>query len=377
MDRKKVLHIIEHFNIAGAEIIVKDLLLNLPSSEWQLEVCVLNDIGILGKELRDSGHTVHSLNWKGDNLTDLQVARKLKNTIDKRKIDLVHAHNVTPWYFTILATLSKRIKRCVTLHGFIRGEGSTKKKILYLLLSQFTSKIVIVSKDIENQLKEIPFLNMNNVEVILNGIDIKTPGDGFNKIEKRKSLGLAENDFVIGTVGRTYPEKNIEMQIKLIHSLKLTIPNIKLVVVGEKYAHMKNLEALVEQLNLLDRVFFLGLRRDVPELLKIFDIFVMTSLSEGTSLSLLEAMASGLPVVVSNVGGNSSIVSHDKNGLLFDVDDLEALSSHIQNLYRDSNKRYSLAKKAEETGASYTIKNMVNNYQNVYNNILNGKNLPV
>lgn len=371
MDKKKVLHVIECFDIAGAEIIVKDLLLNLPSSEWQVEVCVLNDIGILGKELRDSGYTIHYLNWKGGNLTDLQVARKLKHIIDDRKIDLVHAHNVTPWYFSTLASLNKHVKRCVTIHGFIRGDGALKKKILYSLLSKFTSKIVIVSQDIEKQLRGIPFFSIKKVEVILNGVDIKVSNNGFNRDDKRKELGFREDDFLLGTVSRIYPEKNIEMQIKLIHSLTEEIPNVKLVVIGKKYEHAKNLEALARGLNVQDRVFFLGLRRDVPELLRTLDIFLMTSFSEGTSLAILEAMATGLPVVASDVGGNKNLINHGENGLLFQVDNFSQLQNLLLELYKNADNRKEMGLRAEKKALSFEKKKMVNAYLSLYSTLIN------
>jgi len=371
MGQKRILHVIEYFNIAGAEIIVKNLILNLPHSQWQTEVCVLNDSGVLGKELQALGYNIYPLNWRKEKLTDIQLAQKLRSIIRGNHIDLVHAHNLTPWYFTVLATLSKRLKRCVTLHGFIRGEGSSKKKILYSLLSRFTSRIIIVSEEIENQLCNIPFLNMKKVEVILNGIDIKIPGQGFERNEKKKSLGFSEDDFVIGTVGRIFPEKNIEMQIELIHSLLPQVPSIKLAVVGNKYAYVKNLEDLVKRLKIQDKVLFLGLRRDIPELLRAFDIFVMTSFSEGTSLALLEAMASGLPVIASDVGGNGGIISHGENGILFDITSLEALRYHVLELYNDAEERLRLGNRAKIVGEKYSIQSMVDHYHHLYLRIFN------
>jgi glycosyltransferase involved in cell wall biosynthesis len=238
--------------------------------------------------------------------------------------------------------------------------------MLYSLLSRFTSKIVIVSEEIKNQLYNIPFLNLKKVEVILNGIDIKVQDQGFERNEMRESLGLSKDDFVIGTVGRIYPEKNIGMQIELIHSLLPQIPNIKLAVVGNKYPYVKNLEDLVRELEIQDRILFLGLRRDIPELLRTFDIFVMTSFSEGTSLALLEAMACGLPVIVSDVGGNGNIISHGENGFLFDVTSLETLRHHVLELYNDAEKRLRLGSRAKIVREKYSIQSMVGRYHDLY-----------
>jgi glycosyltransferase involved in cell wall biosynthesis len=368
---KKILQVIERFNVAGAEVVVRDLLLNLSRSRWDTEVCVLHDIGVLGRELKEHGYPIHYLNWEEEKLTDIQVIIKLNRLIKKRNIDLIHAHNATPWYFSTLASLPfAAIKRCVTIHGFMWGANHLRRKILYAALPLLTSEIILVSDAIRKQFQELPFFNMNKLRTIINGVNVHIAGE-FDLIEKRKSIGVSEEDFVLGTVSRAYPEKNIEMQIELIHALLPEIPNIKLVVVAKKYDHFRHLEALVNRLKVQNSVIFTDERRDVPEMLKTFDIFIMTSFSEGTCLALLEAMASGLPVVVSDVGGNGGVVTHEDNGILFDVHNPDALKRHILTLYHHKEKRQQLARRAEDAGKSYSVENMVNQYDRVYGGIFN------
>jgi glycosyltransferase involved in cell wall biosynthesis len=110
--------------------------------------------------------------------------------------------------------------------------------------------------------------------------------------------------------------------------------------------------------------------RDIPEVLRAFDMFVMTSFSEGTSLALLEAMASGLPVIASDVGGNKNIISHGENGFLFDVTSLETLRNHVLELYNDAEKRLELGNRAKIVGEKCSIQSMVGRYDDVYLSIL-------
>ncbi len=363
---------IEQFHIAGAEIVVRDLLRNMPRDRWDMEVCVLHDVGILGRELISEGYTVHSFDWRKERLSNLQVMLKMYRLLHERKVDLIHSHNLSPWYFSTFGSLPIRhIRQCVTIHGFLWQFDAWKRKLMYSLLSLFTDKIITVSENIRPQFAGIPFLNADKIQNIVNGVNIPEFDPGFDRIEKRKSIGLSEKDFVIGTVGRISPEKNIGMQIQLLHQLLPHIPNLKLVVVARKYPLFiyEQLQAMVNQFHLQDNVIFTDMRRDVPELLKTFDIFIMTSFSEATSLALLEAMAAGLPAAVSNVGGNSNIITHERNGILFPVNDLDFLKKQMISLYQDEGKRKQLALHSRKTGENYSIPNMVQAYDRLYRDI--------
>jgi len=366
----RVLHVIERFNVAGAEIVVRDLLHLFAETPWQLHVCVLHDKGIIGTEMFEKGFPVHHLDWTQDRLSDAGVVSRMRKVIGEVQPDIIHAHNVTPWYFATRATWRKgQTRRCATLHGFLTGQGAWKKKCLYALLSRTADRIAIVSPRIREQLSTIPLFPLQRVEVIPNGIQTAEPAD-FDVSSKKAELGLGKDDFVIGTVGRMFAEKNIEMQIRLMARLRDDHPRTKLVVMAKKYDYFKVLEDLVESLGVQDQVIFTGLRRDVPELLRIFDLFVMSSFSEGTSIALLEAMAAGLPVVVSDVGGNGDVVRHGENGLLFDVHNLDLFVEQVGTLIDDENRRRQLATEARKTAEVYSLEAMKVKYQSFYQTIM-------
>ena len=366
----KVLHVIERFNVAGAEVVVQDLLRLFEGSPWEMSVCVLHDKGIIGTEMFEKGFPVHHLDWANDRLNDAGVAARMRKVFDEVGPDVVHAHNVTPWYFATRASWNRgQIRRCATLHGFLTGTGVWKKKGLYTVLSRTARRIAIVSPRIAGQLRTVPLFPLQRVEVIPNGIQTDAPAD-FSVSAKRAELGLQDGDFVIGTVGRMFAEKNIEMQIRLLARLRRVYPQLKLVVVAKQYDYFQVLDELVTELGVRDRVVFTGLRRDVPELLRSFDLFVMSSFSEGTSIALLEAMAAGLAVVVSDVGGNGDVVAHGENGLLFDVHQLDEFAGHVASLIEDGALRRRLAAAARKTAETYSLESMKTRYQGFYQAIM-------
>ncbi|NJL58318.1 MAG: glycosyltransferase [Desulfobacteraceae bacterium] len=158
MRRKKILQVIERFDVAGAETVVRDLVVNLPASEWETEVCVLQNIGRLGAELKAQGYPIHHLNWKYDTQSQTRIIGKLHALIKARQIDLLHSHSTAAWYFASLARIPMTIGHCVTLHGFNWGKAHWKMSLMCAVLSRLTDTIVIVSDGIREYLKTIPLL---------------------------------------------------------------------------------------------------------------------------------------------------------------------------------------------------------------------------
>ena len=166
---------------------------------------------------------------------------------------------------------------------------------------------------------------------------------------------------------KIYPVKNLAIQIKLVNQLKSLIPNLAYVIAAPyEGAYFHQITALIDSMNLRKYIHLLGFRPDIPLVLSSFDVFVLTSLTEGTSMALLEAMQTGLPVVVSNVGGNSHIISNGQNGFLFDLQDPDMLKEYIMELYKDPKLRRNIGDKAAETAKKYSVDHMALQYKNEY-----------
>lgn len=362
----KILHIVENFGGAGLENIVKDLAILTSSKDFEIYVCSLNSEGYCAEKVKEHEIKFYCLNRTREKKNDLSIIKELRKIINYHQIDIVHTHNFTPLYYAYFACLFNKSKLMVTFHGFIKWD--IIKKLLYII---FLRKIDVIVVN-EEMKKHYSFFK-KKIDVIFNGIELSRFKVKRNN-ELMKEFGLNENDFVIGSVGRLSPVKNQIFQLRAISKLKKQCENIKLLLVTgmspDSASLMNDFIKEAEKLGIKKNIVLLGFRQDVPELLSLMDVFVLSSFTEGTSLALLEAMASALPVVVSNVGGNKRIVKHLKNGILFDVNDLDSLSEYILKLFQDKQLMETLGKEALKTSKSYSVESMVAGYESLYKSFL-------
>ncbi|MEM2960528.1 MAG: glycosyltransferase, partial [Candidatus Bathyarchaeia archaeon] len=188
----------------------------------------------------------------------------------------------------------------------------------------------------------------------------------------RKELGLDKNEIAIGIVARLDVQKG---HIYLLEALKMVIkerPTIKLFLVGDGPLKRK-LQKLCLRLGIKEKVVFLGTRRDVPRLLKAFDIFVLPSLWEGMSGALMEAMAVGLPVIATAVDGNLELIEDGKNGVLAPPKDPISLKQKLMDLIYNPEKSRRLARNATKIIKNYSIKNMVSQYEATFKKVVSKK----
>lgn len=333
---KTILHVVEYFNVAGAENIVSVLVERTKAENTQNKVIVLNRVGINGKRLQEKGIHVTGLLREKKQMGTIKMVLALCHHFQKQKMDIIHAHNYTSWFFCVLSNMLIRKKLLVTLHGRIDIQNSLIKKMIIRFLVKHTDRIVCVATEIQNDLLGITLSAKNKIVLIINGINLNKFKISVDRDQVRKELGLELNDYVLTTVGRFYEIKNFERQIELVANLSQKIPNIKLLIAARLIKYSEKIKILAKQLGVEDRVIFLGLRDDIPKILKASDLFVMSSFSEGTSLSLIEAMAARLPVVVSNVGGNPNLVQKDVNGYLFDLEKEWDFEEKVLSVYSDT-----------------------------------------
>ncbi|MGM0411604.1 MAG: glycosyltransferase family 4 protein [Bacillota bacterium] len=362
---KKILHVVENFGGAGLENIVKDLAIMSLSKDTEIYVCSLNSSGYCAEKVKDHGIEFYCLNRIREKKNDLSIIKELRKIIKSNDIDVVHAHNFTPLFYAYFSNIFNQSKLLVTFHGFIDWDNI--KKIFYII---FIAKIdiVVVNEEMKNHYSFF----RKKINVIFNGIELER----FN-VKKNKQLmqevGLKETDFVIGSVGRLSPVKNQIFQLRAVAKLKNQIKNIKLLLVTgmspDSASLMNDFLKEAESLGIKKNIVILGFRKDIPELLSLMDVFVMSSFTEGTSLALLEAMASGLPVVASNVGGNKKIVDSGSNGFLYDVRKNKEFIKLVLLLHENTDIRDKVANEALKYVEKFSLKKMVFKYNALYKKI--------
>jgi len=204
------------------------------------------------------------------------------------------------------------------------------------------------------------------VQFIPNGIDGSFYQDPPPRSELLNELGLNESIKLVGIVARLDPIKNHALLINAMKIVHERIPEARLIVVGDGPLRGE-LEQLTSELDLKDVVIFIGERSDVPRILSGLDLFVLSSLSEGMSITLVEAMAAGLPIVVTDVGGNPLLITSGDNGLLVPSNDCKAMNDEITRLLNDRVLSKRLGSEARDRfNAKFTLHKMIEKHREIY-----------
>jgi len=301
--------------VAGAEMLVTEI---VRRTRGMLEPTIfcLDGIGPLGEQLRDEGVEVLDLQRRPGR--DYRVAWRLSRLIRQRGVELIHAHQYTPFFYAALAKLilGGAFRLILTEHGrrFPDWVPSKRRLTNRWLLGPLADAITGVCQFSVDSLAQQDGFSRQKMTIVNNGITLEryTPADDRGAIRARLNLDPARR--YIGNIARFHPVKDQAMLLHAFAGVAAARADVDLLLVGDG-ALRGDLEELVRSLGLESRVHLLGVRSDVPDILRALDVFALTSLSEAASLTLLEAMASGLPVVVTAVGGNPELVRLGIDGL--------------------------------------------------------------
>jgi L-malate glycosyltransferase len=334
-DPVRVAFVLHAMQVAGAEVLVAETIRRLAPAIAPAVLC-LDDVGRLGEELRAQGTPVECLNRRPG--LDLAVSGKLARQFDRLGIEVVHAHQYTPFFYSALGKVraAHRVHLMFTEHGrHYPDVVSAKRRILNrLVFSRLADEVNGVCGFSVRSLAEQDGFGGRPMEVIENGIDLDRYRAGADRAQARRALGFDPDRRVIACIARFHPVKDHRTLLAAFASTAAHIPDVDLWLAGDGPLRA-DLERLAADLRIADRTKFLGVRSDVPALLQASDVFTLTSLSEAASITLLEAMASGLPSVVSNVGGNPDIVADGVHGLLVPRGDAPATALAFDALLAD------------------------------------------
>jgi len=339
------LMVVNSMDFGGLEKQVYDLITNYPEKIYL--VC-LNKIGHFGNKLIKKGHKVILL--KGDKTTKI---KKLRKIIKKLEIKTIISENTAPMQYSILASLFLKIRRVHVDHNSFAEKESLRIRIENKFFSRFINQFIAVSPFVKKNIIRKWHVNPKKIKIITNGVDIIKPNN--NKKELKKTLGL-KNEKIVSIIGGLRPVKDHITILKAFEKIKDI--NTKLLIIGDGPLRKK-----LEKYS--NNTLFLGWRADVLDLINISDVVVCSSLNEGISITLLEAMSLGKPIIATNVGGNKILVQ--ENGFLFKKRDSEILKILIKKLL--SNKK--LAKEMGKISLNivkkdYTIKKMIENYKKTF-----------
>jgi glycosyltransferase involved in cell wall biosynthesis len=345
--------------------VIAHLLREMPSCKFESELWCLEEADELGRQLKSEGIKV--IEFSRQRRRDFKLILKIARQLKANNINILHCHDELSWFYGTLASfLSPGTAVVVTMHGR-RPDISSRHLFEQKFLSRITSRIISVSEFLRRQLLEELKLDSKKVTTILNGIPVPPMDAGESKrIWAKKKLNLPLNGLSVGSVGRLAKVKNYPLLIEASAELSLTIPGLKVVLIGEGPSR-DELSRLVTSRKMESSVLFTGSINNVSDFLPALDIYVCTSDYEGISLSILEAMAAGRPVVATDVGGNPEIIHHNKTGLLFPKGEPEALRVAINELYQDRERRHYMGNNARaEIENSFNVSRMITEYGHIY-----------
>lgn len=357
-----VIHVLSSFGVGGQERVALDLAAGQVKRGHRVVVVSLAPPpdGPLAAEFRDAGVEVVTIP-KGPG-TDATLWPRLAWAFRRRKADLVHTHNPLPLIYGVPAARAAGAAAIHTKHGI--NPGSRAHRFLRRQAAKLVSSFVAVSTVTAQQARTQHDSPAAKLTVIPNGIRLeKFAPDAAARAEVRAELGIPADAIVVGSVGRLDDFKN---QALLVAAMApLLGPQVQLVLVGDGPTR-DAVEAAVAALPAPQWVHVLGRRMDVGRLLPSFDVFALSSKSEGLPLVVPEAMAAGLPVVSTAVGGIPGVVDEGETGFLTSVDAGE-LRDRLQRLIEDPARARAMGARAREVALTrYSADRMLDDYLALY-----------
>ncbi len=292
--------------------------------------------------------------------------------IHKYNINIIHMNSYHPGNYCRLAAFFMRVPIIIDhWHGFNRF--NLKRRMLCRLYNLFTDLSFVVSELVGKYVQQQCRTDAARIKVLYNGVDPALYQGKSLATKVRKELGLPLDRPVVGLVARL--DHRAKGHLELLQALSILKDRytIHALMVGGG-RRQEEMQQLAASLGLADIVHFLGNRRDVPELLAALDIFVLPSHNEGVSLAVLEAMAAGLPVIVSEVGGLPEIVKHEETGLLIPPKDPEALARSLARLLENPELAHRLGQKAREhVQEKYSLERLAQVVNAMYDDLVKRK----
>jgi len=360
----RLMQITHDLAIGGLQQVVVNICRVIDRHRFDVSVLCLRELGAFTPQVEELGIPVKLIKQedKTDYLSFLKVARELK----ENKIDVIHTHNTQPFVDGTMAALMAGVKTIV--HTDHARDFPDKKRYMFAewAMSQFAYRVVGVSEHTSANLMKFEKISPKKIITIPNGIDGSRFEITIDREKLKKDLGITKNGPIMGLGVRLSEQKGITYLLKAMPKVISRSPEVTLVIAGEGPLE-DDLKKEAQTLGILDNVRFVGPRLDIPELLKLFDIYVLPSLWEGLPMVLLEAMAAGCPVIATDVGGVAAAVKSGVSGILVKSMDVDALSSAMIRLLEDKEIRTKYSQNAMDIfNKNFSAQIMTRKYEKLY-----------
>lgn len=372
-----VVHLVHKYTVGGAESVLNSLCL-FASPHIKNHVSSFTRPDPNTPLLPNDKCTLVSLDKKPGN--DILLIGRLGKYLKKYQTDIVHAQGWGTYIEGLLALKfinCRRSKFIFAFHGKTLSDVQDgfpfRRRLAQKWASYFTDAIIAPSKHMADDYGRINWISPDKIRIIYNGIDLNRFSGKFQ--DSKQKIGLQKGDFVIGFVGRLDPVKNLVGLVKIYKMFVDKVPlsnrsKLRLLIVGAGQER-ENLNKITQDLGLSDQVVLFGQSNNVPLCLSAMDVYIQPSFYEGHSITILEAMASGLPIISTDVGGTSEIITNGATGFLFDPNDYKRMAMKLLTFFQNAALREKIGrtgrKKIQE---KFSVKRMVQEYEKLYADLL-------
>ncbi len=351
----RIVHVAPQLSVGGLERLLVDIARNASRDCYELQFVSLSDRGTLATDIEREGWKVHALRIP-PGLRPASILR-LALFFRRNRFDVLHTHNDKALFYAAPAARLAGLPHIVhTRHGQ-SSSSSHRIKRAFHHACRLVRQVACVSED-SAQLCRAAGVPTRKVVTIRNGVDTE-----------RFSYGAPQSNGPILMIGRLCPEKNVILLLRAFEKALGEESNLQLVIVGDGRCRSE-LQAAAGDLGISARVNFLGESNEVVQHLKKASMFVLPSLTEGVSLTLLEAMAVGLPTVATNVGGNSEVVVERVTGYLVASNDVPSMAKALLRVWREPlNSRRMGAAGRKRVVEHFSLRQMLNQYDELYRRV--------
>ena len=376
--RLVVAHVVYRFDVGGLENGVVNLINNMPRNAYRHVVISLTEITDFRKRIvRDD---VEFIALKKPPGHAIWIYPKLFRLFRELRPAIVHSRNLAALEVAVPAWAARVPIRIHSEHGregADLSDSNRKYQFIRRIYRPFVTYYLALSRDLEKYLKSSIGVPQNRLIQIYNGVDTQKFFPATRRDLVSGSPFVDQNLWIIGTVGRMHAVKDQETLVRAFAQALSVTPSLKeaarLMIIGDGPLRRK-LESLVTDLGIAEFTWIPGERQDIPEVLRGLDCFVLPSISEGISNTILEAMASGLPVIATDAGGNSELVENRKTGLLVAVQDVEAMASAITACALAPHDSKAMGQRGrDEVIQKFSIESMVKSYCNLYASLVSAE----
>ena len=327
--------------------------------------------GAMEQTFKENKLTTHILHRHGG--IDFTLVTKLRRLIQTYDVKIINTHHFVSLFYGFWAARFCGVPILHTEHSRWEMEAlSSFWRIVFKSLLKRVQSAGAVSPAACEYMINRYGVNSDNVNPLQNGIDVDLFESGSERTVPRKALGLSQDDIILGTVGNFRSEKNQKLLVQALKLLNRREPRFRAVFVGDGPCKAE-VERLSRILDISESVLFLGTQNEMHRYYGLFDIYCLTSRYEGLPLTLLEAMASGVPTIGTDVLGIRDLIRHDENGILVPDDNPDELSKAILRLSQDLDLQQRIRNAARRmVREHYSLAAFVNNYVNRFRLLISG-----